>query len=125
MGKKLHHRVYVVRLDNPRGDGREGYYVGMTGLPLEERFANHKRGYKGARIVREFGVALAWELFEGIPAMSYREAALTEPTLADDLRDLGYLVYGPTNRTAQLRRRRRGTSQKRQSTRARTSRRPS
>jgi hypothetical protein len=80
-----------VRLDNPRGDGREGYYVGMTGLPLEERFANHKRGYKGARIVREFGVALAWELFEGIPAMSYREAALTEPTLADDLRDLGYL----------------------------------
>jgi predicted GIY-YIG superfamily endonuclease len=96
--KRLHHRVYVVRLDNPRGDGREGYYVGMTGLPLEERFANHKRGYKGSRVVREHGVALAWELFEGIPAMSHEEAALTEPTLADDLRDLGYLVYGPTNR---------------------------
>ena len=104
MGKRLHHRVYVIRLKNPRGDGRDGYYVGMTGLPLEERFANHKRGYRGARIVRECGVALAWELFEGIPSMSYQEAALTEPTLADDLRDLGYLVYGPTNRSRPRRR---------------------
>lgn len=87
-----------MRLENPRGDGRDGYYVGMTGLPLEERLANHKRGYKAARIVREHGVGLAWELFDGIPAMTYEEAALTEPTLADDLRDLGLLVYGPTNR---------------------------
>jgi hypothetical protein len=96
--RRLHHRVYVVRLENPRGDGRVGYYVGMTGLPLAERYANHKRGYKSARIVRNFGVGLAWELFEGIPAMTYQEAALAEPTLADDLRDLGLLVYGPTNR---------------------------
>lgn len=96
--RRLHHRVYVVRLDNPRGDGRVGYYVGMTGLPLEERFANHKRGYKSARIVHDFGVDFAWELFEGIPAMTYQDAALAEPTLADDLRDLGLLVYGPTNR---------------------------
>ena len=106
--KPLHHRVYVVLLKNPRGDGRDGYYVGMTGLPLEDRFANHKRGYKSASIVRRCGVALAWELFDGIPAMSFKEAALTEPTLADDLRDLGYLVYGPTNRTAKPRARRRG-----------------
>jgi hypothetical protein len=95
---RLHHRVYVIRLVNPRGDGRDGYYVGMTGLPLDERFANHKHGYKSAAIVRRCGLELAWELFEGIPPMSYKEAALAEPTLADDLRDLGYLVYGPTNR---------------------------
>ena len=106
--KPLHHRVYVVLLKNPRGDGRDGYYVGMTGLPLEDRFANHKRGYKSASIVRRCGVALAWELFDGIPAMSFKEAALTEPTLADDLRDLGYLVYGPTNTPAKPRARRRG-----------------
>ena len=98
MRRRLHHRVYVVRLRNPRGDGREGYYVGMTGLPLDERFANHKRGYKCAPIVRDHGIGLAWELFEGIPAMTYEDASLTEPTLADDLRDLGLLVYGPTNR---------------------------
>ena len=98
MPRRLHHRVYVVRLENPQGDGRVGYYVGMTGLPLAKRLANHKRGYKSARIVRDHGVGLAWELFEGIPAMSYKEASMTEPTLADDLRDLGLLVYGPTNR---------------------------
>ena len=55
-------------------------------------------GGDGGSGVREHGVGLAWELFDGIPAMTYEEAALTEPTLADDLRDLGLLVYGPTNR---------------------------
>lgn len=94
-----HHRVYVVRLDYPRARGRDAFYVGMTGLPVEERFANHKRGYKASRVVQRYGVELAWEMFEGIPAMSFEEAALTEPTLADDLRDLGHLVFGPTNRT--------------------------
>ncbi len=97
---RLHHRVYVVRLDHPRARGRDAYYVGMTGLPVEERFANHKRGSKASRVVQRYGVELAWELFEGIPAMSFEEAALTEPTLADDLRDLGHLVFGPTNRAS-------------------------
>ncbi len=90
--------MYVVRLDHPRARGRDAFYVGMTGLPVEERFANHKRGYKASRVVQRYGVELAWEMFEGIPAMSFEEAALTEPTLADDLRDLGHLVFGPTNR---------------------------
>jgi len=27
-----HHSVYVVYLRNPKGDGKPGYYVGMTGL---------------------------------------------------------------------------------------------
>jgi hypothetical protein len=97
--KGPHHRVYVVRLKNPRrGDRRQAFYVGMTGLPVEERFANHKRGYKSAGVVKKYGIALAPEWYEGIPPMPYAEAALTEPTLADDLRDLGYLVYGPTMR---------------------------
>ena len=93
-----HHRVYVVRLEHPKAKGRTCYYVGMTGLPVEQRFVHHKRGYKSARVVQLYGVELAREWFEEIPAMSYEEAALAEPTLADDLRDLGYLVFGPTNR---------------------------
>jgi hypothetical protein len=101
--KTHHHRVYVVLLKNPRRDGRDGYYVGMTGIPPAERFANHKRGYKAARVVQKYGVALAPEWYEDIPPMPYKEAALAEPTLADDLRDLGYLVFGPTNRTAATR----------------------
>lgn len=77
----------------------------MSGLPPEERFANHKRGCKSARVVNKHGVALAWEWFADIPPMSYKEAVLAEPTLADDLRDLGFVVYGPTNRKPSRRRR--------------------
>ena len=102
-----HHRVYVVLLKNPAGDGRDGYYVGMTGLTPEERLANHKRGYKSASVVTRCGVGLAYEWFEGIPAMPYDEAALTEPALADELRDRGFLVFGPTNRPVRRRTRRR------------------
>jgi hypothetical protein len=93
-----HHRIYVVRLEHPRAKGRPAFYVGMTGLPVDERFENHKRGYKSASVVTRYGVELAREWFEDIPPMPYKEAALAEPTLADDLRDLGYLVFGPTNR---------------------------
>ena len=58
--KAPHHRVYVIRLRNPRrGDRREAFYVGMTGLPIETRFANHKRGYKSAHVVTKYGVELA------------------------------------------------------------------
>jgi hypothetical protein len=93
-----HHRVYVVRLEHPRAKGKPAYYVGMTGLPIEERFANHMRGHKSAAVVRKYGVELAPEWYDDIPPMPYDEAALAEPTLADDLRDLGYLVFGPSNR---------------------------
>ena len=44
-----HHRAYVVLLKDPAGDGRDGYYVGMTGPTPEERFANHQRGKIGQR----------------------------------------------------------------------------
>jgi hypothetical protein len=101
-----HHRVYVVRLDHPRAKGRPCFYVGMTGLSIEQRFANHKRGYKCSHVVHKYGVALAPEWYEGIPPMPYEEAALAEPTLADDLRDLGFLVFGPTNRKTVKRRKR-------------------
>ena len=105
-----HHRVYVVLLKNPSGDGRDGYYVGMTGLTPEERFVNHKRGHKSASVVTRCGVALAYEWFENIPAMPYHEAAQTEPALADELRDRGFLVFGPTNRSAPRRKRVRSRS---------------
>ncbi len=93
-----HHRVYVVRLKHPRYPRRECYYVGMTGLTPEERFENHKRGYKSARVVTRYGLELAPEWYVDIPAMSYEEAALTEPALADELRDRGFVVFGPTSR---------------------------
>ena len=108
----LHHRVYVVRLEHPRHPGVPCYYVGMTGLAPEARFENHKAGIKAARVVRTYGRALAYEWFDDIPPMTYEDAALCEPTLADDLRDLGYVVFGPTNRAAPQPLRRRAAKKK-------------
>jgi len=53
-----HHCFYVVYLRNPRGDGKAGYYVGMSGLTPEQRFQNHKQGHKAAGVVKRFGERL-------------------------------------------------------------------
>jgi predicted GIY-YIG superfamily endonuclease len=89
-----HHSVYVVYLRNPKGDGKAGYYVGMTGLPVEQRFQNHKRGIKAAGIVRRFGERLVPRLFEHLNPMPYARAVEMEVALADSLRKRGYTVYG-------------------------------
>src|SRR4026209_1978403 len=81
-----HHSVYVVFLRNPKGDGRAGYYVGMTGLTPEQRFDNHKNGVKAARIVRRFGERLVPRLYEHLNPMTYEAAKRMEPVLADSLR---------------------------------------
>lgn len=91
-----HHNVYVVYLRNPRGDGRAGYYVGMSGLPPEERFANHKAGRKAAGIVRRCGVRLVPKLYEDLNPMTYEAACAMEKQLADELRQRGFDVFGGT-----------------------------
>ena len=61
---EFHHNVYVVLLSkaalkdrsilrrNPKRDpSKPAIYVGMTGLPVDHRFENHKNGYKSARLV--------------------------------------------------------------------------
>ena len=89
-----HHSVYVVYLRNPEGDGRAGYYVGMTGLSPDERFKNHKAGIKAARIVRKYGVRLVPKLYDHLNPMPYERAVEMEVFLAESLRKRGYLVYG-------------------------------
>jgi predicted GIY-YIG superfamily endonuclease len=89
-----HHHVYVVYLRNPGGDGRAGYYVGMTGLTPEERFENHKNGVKAARVVRKYGIRLVPRLYAHLNPMSYEDASRIEEALADSLRKRGYQVYG-------------------------------
>ena len=59
--EKFHHNVYVILLDpvtlglpsivrlNPNRDpAKPCVYVGMTGLPVKQRFENHKKGVKAA-----------------------------------------------------------------------------
>ena len=89
-----HHCVYVVYLRNPKGDGKAGYYVGMTGLAPEERFENHKRGIKAAGIVKRCGERLVPRLFAHLNPMPYGQAKEMEVILADSLRKRGFVVYG-------------------------------
>jgi predicted GIY-YIG superfamily endonuclease len=89
-----HHSVYVVYLRNPRGDGKAGYYVGMTGLSPQQRFENHKNGIKAARVVRRFGERLVPKLYEHLNPMPFEKALEMESILADSLRKRGYVVYG-------------------------------
>jgi predicted GIY-YIG superfamily endonuclease len=89
-----HHSVYVVYLRNPKGDGKAGYYVGMTGLPPEQRFENHKNGIKAARVVRKFGERLVPKLYAHLNPMPYERAKRMEGLLAESLRKRGFVVFG-------------------------------
>ena len=77
--------MYVVYLRNPRGDGKAGYYVGLTGLPVEQRFQNHKQGHKAAGVVKRCGERLVPRLYEHLNPMSYAKAQEMEMALADRL----------------------------------------
>ena len=102
-----HHHVYVILLDdavarhssvrrlNPRRDpAKPCIYVGMTGLPVEHRFENHKHGYKSAWVVRKYGVRLMPELYAHFNPMPFEAAVQLEQDLANDLRADGYTVTG-------------------------------
>jgi hypothetical protein len=108
-GPQFHHSIYVVLLSkaalkdlsilrrNPdRDPSKPAVYVGMTGLPVDHRFENHKNGYKSARLVRKYGIRLLPELFEHLNPMPYEHAVQMEKDLADDLRAQGYAVCGGT-----------------------------
>jgi hypothetical protein len=92
--RRDHHSVYVVYLRNPKGDGKAGYYVGMTGLTPEARFQNHKNGVKASRVVRKFGVRLVPKLYAHLNPMPFDRAKDMEELLADSLRKRGFAVFG-------------------------------
>jgi hypothetical protein len=105
--KQYHHSVYVILLSkralkeasvarlNPRRDATKPcVYVGMTGLPIDHRFENHKNGYKSARLVRKYGLRLLPDLYEYLNPMPFEAAAQMEKDLAEDLRNDGYTVVG-------------------------------
>jgi hypothetical protein len=105
--KAFHHNVYVILLRdavakhpsilrlNPKRDPLEPcVYVGMTELPIDHRFQNHKNDYKSAWVVRKYGVRLMPELFEHLNPMPFEAAAQMELELAEDLRSAGYTVTG-------------------------------
>jgi hypothetical protein len=105
----FHHSVYVILLDpsalrhpsilrqNPnRQPTKPCVYVGMTGLSVEQRFENHKKGQKSAWVVRKYGLCLMPELYAFLNPMPFEAAAQMERDLAEDLRADGYTVTGGT-----------------------------
>jgi len=107
--KTFHHSVYVILLDpavlqhrsilrlNPNRDpAKPCVYVGMTGLAVQDRFQNHKKGQKSAWVVKKYGLRLIPELYEYLNPMPFEAAAQMEKDLAEDLRADGYTVAGGT-----------------------------
>lgn len=76
-----------------RSCGRTPVYVGQTARDAEERFEQHKSGYKASRWVRDFGLELV-----PIPDREYATQAAAieaERTIADGLKADGrFCVYG-------------------------------
>lgn len=86
----------VLRMNPKRDPTKPAVYVGMTGLPVEHRFENHRNGYKAARVVEKYGVRLMPELYQHLNPMPFEAAVQMEKDLAEDLRSEGYTVTGGT-----------------------------
>ena len=100
------HNIYVIELDkqvlekkkfreaNPDYVvGSPCVYVGMTSKTPEERFEQHKSGYKSSRIVKQFGIRLKPRQYQSLNPMSHDEAAEMEFEKARRLRKKGWGVW--------------------------------
>jgi hypothetical protein len=74
-------------------ENAECLYVGMTSCGVQERFDQHKRGYKACSFVRKYGKELAPELFPGSDLLPVEAAKKLEVDHADCLRRQGCAVW--------------------------------
>jgi len=103
----MNYYVYVIRLDdavlrsrkfrrhNPDVNTRlPCFYVGQSCCPPETRFWQHKKGYKGNRFVKEFGLGLCPKFYESLnPIGTRKEAESIETKLAESLRRRGHGIW--------------------------------
>jgi hypothetical protein len=99
--------VYVIRLDDAVLKSRKFrrcnpdmipslpcFYVGQSCQPPEIRFWQHKKGYKGNRFAKEFGLGLCPRLYESFnPIGTRKEAEIIEAKLTESLRIKGHGVW--------------------------------
>ncbi len=111
---KAQYRVYVIELSkkifterkkfrdaNPQFNGvLECLYVGMSSKTPEERFEQHKSGYRNKKghnissaFVQKYGRYLRPSLYQNIELLTKLEALAMEEKLALDLRRKGYAVW--------------------------------
>jgi hypothetical protein len=99
-------RIYVIRLDPEvrkakrfrdantlASEDAECLYVGMTACSAEERFNQHKRGYKSCSFVRNYGISLVMELFPQTDLLPINAARRLEIEHSESLRKQGYAVW--------------------------------
>ncbi len=86
---------------NPQFTGRlECLYVGMTSKTPQERFRQHRTGFRNKRghklssgIVEKYGAYLRPSLYSHLELMTRQEALKMEKQLALELRKKGYAVW--------------------------------
>jgi predicted GIY-YIG superfamily endonuclease len=98
--------IYVIELDqavlklkrfneaNPLyRSGMPLVYVGLTSREPEQRFEQHKQGFKCSRLVKSYGIKLVRVQCEVIESPSYEVAQTREATKANELRKRGWGVW--------------------------------
>jgi len=106
MARKSRYHVYVIELSkdvlyegkfkkcNPDYvTGKPCVYVGMTGLDPDTRFDKHKAGIQSNRYVKDYGLHLLPDLYEGFNPLGYDEACAMEVEIGVDLRSAGFGVW--------------------------------
>jgi hypothetical protein len=91
-------RVYVIELDRSAGRRRDPripwLYVGSSARSPEERFEQHRRGYRSARIVKRHALRLRPDLFEDLGSFKgSKTACRAERRRARELADCGFVAH--------------------------------
>lgn len=83
--------IYVVLLEYEKA--KYGLYVGMTGRSPDERYRQHKAGYKSSKWPRRYGIGLLPALYKHLNPLDREPAQLAEVELAVALRTTGFRVH--------------------------------
>jgi hypothetical protein len=91
-------RVYVIELDRGAGKRRDPripwVYVGSSARDPEIRFAQHRRGYKSAGLVKRFALHLRPDLYEDLESFKGASRARdAELRRARELADCGFVAH--------------------------------
>ena len=95
---KSGNHVYVIELGRAAGRRRDPripwVYVGSSARSPEDRFEQHKRGYKSARLVRRHWLRLRPDLYEDLtPIRGKRAAVEAEQGRARELAGAGFVAH--------------------------------
>ena len=91
-------RVYVIELSREAGRRRDPripwVYVGSSARSAEQRFEQHRRGYKSSGIVKRFALRLRPDLYEDLGAFrGSKLACAAEQERARELAACGFVAH--------------------------------